>query len=126
MLWPPAVSLLNGGIEAIFGAALGGLYLDATLHRDGSDPIYDGEGSITGYAGGAEIPCKAQMDAATYAMRQADGYVDGDVRIIILSAGLAVEVTAEHQIEVAGKRWMIASAERDAARSHWVCRGRKA
>lgn len=120
------MALLDGGIEAIFGAALGGLYLDATLHRDGSEPIYDGEGAIIGYAGGADIACKAQMDAATYAMRQAEGFVDGDVRIIVLSAGLGTEVTTDHQITVAGKRWAIASAERDAARSHWICQGRGA
>lgn len=120
------VALLDGGIERIFGAALGGLYLPATLHRDGTDPIYDGEGNIVGYAGGVDIACRAQMDAATWAMRQADGYAEGDVRIIVLSAGLDVAVTTDFQITVAGRRRMIASAERDAARSHWICRGRAA
>ena len=120
------MGLLNGGIESIFGAALSGLYLPATLHRDGTDPIYDGEGNITGYTGGADIVCRAQMDAATWAMRQSEGHSDGDVRILVLSAGLGVEITTDFQISVAGKRWMVASAERDAARSHWICRGRAA
>lgn len=120
------MSLLDGGIEAIFGSVFSGIYLDGTLHRDTSEPIFDGEGNIIGFSGGGDIACKAQVDAATYAMRQAEGYSEGDVRIIVLSAGLGVEVTTDMQISVAGKRWMIGSVERDAAASHWVCRGREA
>ncbi|WP_375194650.1 hypothetical protein [Sphingobium sp.] len=120
------MGLLDGGIEAIFGTAFGGLFLPGTLHRDGTEPIFDAEGNITGYEGGEGIPCRLQIDGATYAMRQSDGYVDGDVRIIILSAGLGVEVTTDMQVTGRGQRWMIASAERDAAASHWICRGRKA
>ena len=120
------MGLLDGGIEAIFGAALGGLYLPGTLHRDGTEPIYDDEGAITGYGGGDDVPCRCQVDGATHAMRQSEGYSEGDVRIIILSAGLGGEVTTDLQISAKGKRWMIASAERDAASSHWICRGRAA
>lgn len=120
------MGLLDGGIEAIFGAAFSAFYLDGTLHRDGTDPIYDSEGNITGYAGGADLPCKAQVDGVTYAMRQSEGYAEGDVRIIILSSGLSVELTTDFQVAISGKRWMVASVERDAANSHWVCRGRAA
>ncbi|NML11291.1 hypothetical protein HHL08_14240 [Sphingobium sp. AR-3-1] len=66
------------------------------------------------------------MDAATYAMRQSEGYSEGDVRIIVLVAGLGTEITTDCQISVSGKRWMVGSAELDAASSHWVLRGRKA
>jgi len=120
------VGLLDGGIEAVFGAAFGGFYLPATLHRDGADPIYDGEGNIIGYAGGADIACRAQVDAATWTMRQSEGFVDGDVRIIVLSARLGVDITADFQITVKGVRYMISQPERDAAASHWVLRGRVA
>ncbi|HTH10775.1 MAG TPA: hypothetical protein VMA55_14505 [Acidovorax sp.] len=120
------MSLLDGGIERIFGTAFGALYLDATLHRDGTEPQYDAEGNIIGYNGGADVPCKAQVDAATYAMRQAEGFSEGDCRLLILSAGLGVEVTTDFQVTVAGKRWMVASVDRDAANSHYVCRGRAA
>lgn len=120
------MSLLGGGIASIFGNVFGSLYRDGLLHRDGTDPIYDGEGNIVGYTGGGDVACKAQVDAATYAMRQAEGYSEGDVRIIVLSAGLGVEVTTDFQVSVGGKRWMIGSVERDAANSHYVCRGRAA
>lgn len=120
------MGLLNGGIEAVFGSAFGAFYLDGILHRDGTDPQYDDEGNITGYGGGADIACKAQIDGATYDMRQAEGYADGDMRIIVLSAGLGVAVTTDFQVTVSGKRWMIQSVERDAAASHWILRGRAA
>lgn len=118
------MGLLDGGIEAIFGAAFSGLYLPATLHRDGTEPVYDGSGNITGYSDAADISCRAQVDGATYAMRQAEGYAEGDMRIIVLSSGLTVDITTDFQITVSGKRWSIASAERDAANSHWILRGR--
>lgn len=118
------MGLLDGGIASIFGSALGGLYLPATLHVPGvrTDDI---EGNIS-YADPDNIPCRAQMDGATYAMRQSEGYSEGDVRILILISGLGVEITTDCQISVSGKRWMVQSAELDAAASHWICRGRAA
>ncbi|MGJ8477255.1 hypothetical protein [Sphingobium yanoikuyae] len=118
------MGLLDGGIASIFGAALGGLYLPATLHVPGTRTD-DEEGNIS-YGPETDIACRAQMDAATYAMRQSEGFSEGDVRIIILTAGLGVEVTTDAQISVSGKRWLVASAEQDAAVSHWVLRGREA
>lgn len=118
------MGLLDGGIASIFGAALGGLYLPATLHLPGTRTD-DEEGNIS-YGPETDIACRAQMDAATYAMRQSEGYSDGDVRIIILTAGLGAEVATDCQVTVSGKRWMVGSADLDAASSHWVCRGRAA
>ena len=122
------MSLLNGGIAAIFGAALSGIYQDGQLHRDTTSPVYDGEGNITGYGGGGDIGIKVQRDDCSYAMVRSEGYAEGDVMLIILTAGLGdVEVTTDMQAtDGFGKRWMIESAKLDAAASHWICRGRKA
>ena len=120
------MGLLDGGIEAIFGAAFGGLYLPGQLVRSAADPIYNSQGDIVGYGGGTSLPIRCQIDAATYAMQQAEGYVEGDVRIIVLSAGLAVPITTDHRITAKGQSWLIQSVERDAGASHWICRGRKA
>lgn len=117
------MGLLDGGMEAIFGAALGGLYLPATLHVLGT-PIEDVEGNVIGHTGDADYSCRAQLDDATWSMRQADGYADGDQRIIVLSAGMTVGITTDNEITIRGKRWMIESVQRDAAASHWVLRGR--
>lgn len=119
------MGLLDGGIEAIFGSVFGALYLDGTLHRDISEPIYDVEGQITGYAGGGDMPMKVQRDKCTYAMTQAKGYSEGDTALIILAAQLGgVQITTDMEAtDGAGKRWKIASADLDAASSHWICRG---
>ena len=118
------MGLLDGGIAAAFSAALSGLYLPATLHRPG-EYATDGEGNVLP-AVGADVACRAQVDAASYAMRQSEGYSEGDVRIIVLAAGLDGPVTTDCQITVSDTRWMIGSAEMDAASSHWICRGRRA
>ncbi|WP_066770094.1 hypothetical protein [Sphingobium sp. CCH11-B1] len=122
------MGLLNGGISAIFGAALGGLYLDGILHRDGVNPVYDDEGNITGYAGADDMPIKVQRDACSYSMRQSEGYSEGDVMLIILASSLAgTKVTTDMQAtDGAGDRWTIKSHDLDAASSHWICRGRVA
>jgi hypothetical protein len=122
------MGLLTGGIAAIFGSALSGLYPDGILHREGVEPQYDLEGNVTGYAGGADVPIKVQRDACSYSMRQSEGYSDGDVMLIILAAQLGgVKVTTDMQAtDGAGDRWMIGSADLDAASSHWILRGRAA
>lgn len=121
------MGLLDGGLASIFGAAFGGIFLDGLLHRDGTEPEYDDEGNITGYSPAADIPIKVQRDACSYRIQQSSGYAEGDVMLIILAAGLGVKVTTDMQAtDGGGDRWMIASAERDAAASHWICRGRAA
>jgi hypothetical protein len=119
------VGILDGGIAAVFGAALSGLYLDATLHRGTGSPTYDGEGNITGYTGAGDVAVKAQVDTATEAMRQADGFAEGDARILVLAQGIGT-ITSDHRITVRGQEWHILSAELDAAQSHWTLRARKA
>lgn len=121
------MSLLNGGISAIFGAALSGLYLDGTLHRSGTNPVYDQSGNIVGYSGDGDLTIKVQRDACSWSMKQSPGYVDGDVMLIVLAHGLAEAITTDMEIsDGAGKRWMVQSADLDAASSHWICRGRLA
>lgn len=121
------MSLLDGGIASIFGSVFSGIYLDGTLHRSLTDPIYDGEGSIIGYGGGGDMPIKVQRDKATYGMTRAQGFSDGDCALIILTAQLdGVEITTDMEVtDGHGRRWKIASADLDAASSHWICRGSK-
>lgn len=115
------MGLLNGGVAALFGSVFSAFYLDATLHRAG-EIVYTG-GVITG-TGSVDVPAKAQIDAATYAMVNSDGYVDGDMRIMILNPGVAV--TTDDEITVGGTRWKIQSVTQDPAIAYYECRGRKA
>lgn len=118
------MGLLNGGIAAVFSAAFSGIYLDGTLHAGTGDPIYEGS-KIVGYAGG-DTPIKVQTDAAGDAVKRDQGFAEGDVALIILAQGVP-PVTSDHAVtDGYGDRYSIERAERDAAASHWVCRGRKA
>lgn len=147
------MGLLDGGIAQIFNSVFSSIYLDATLHAGTGQPIYADGGRIVGYIGGGDQSVKAQIDAATEAMRQAEGFAQGDVRLIILttygrpvqlvdvphsddatlsdgseyaqaSYGNVVQMTSDHEVTVQGVRYSIQSVERDPAFSHWVCRGR--
>ena len=117
------MGLLDGGIASIFHSAFSGLYLDATHHAGTGEPVYDANGNITGYLGGDQA-CKAQVDAATDAMRRAEGYAEGDARIIVLAQGLTGGIDSDHEITVRGQKYRILSAELDPAASHYVCRAR--
>ncbi|OGT55483.1 MAG: hypothetical protein A3E01_09245 [Gammaproteobacteria bacterium RIFCSPHIGHO2_12_FULL_63_22] len=121
------MSLLDGGIASVFGSVFGGLYPDGLLHRDGTEPVYDSFGNITGYSTAEDIAIKVQRDACSYSMQRAQGFSDGDVMLIILADGLDILVTTDmHVTDGDGNRWMVKSADLDAASSHWVLRGRAA
>lgn len=120
------MGLLDGDIAALFGSTFGAIYPDGQLVTALTQPVYDGQGNITGYSGDDPVAIKVQRDACTYAMQQSDGYVDGDVRLIVLAQGLP-SITTDHRItDHTGKEWMVQSADLDAASSHWICRGRAA
>ncbi|MGL4640522.1 MAG: hypothetical protein ACRCVX_12440 [Shewanella sp.] len=117
--------MLDGAISELFGEVFGALYLDGTLDTGLAQPIYDTEGNITGYAGGDNVPIKVQTDAASYAMRQQEGFAEGDAMLIVLGQGIG-DVTTDHEVvDGYGVRWKVQSADQDAARSHWVLRGRR-
>jgi hypothetical protein len=119
------MGLLDGGIASIVSATLSGLYLDATLHTGTGEPIYDDDtGAITGYTNAGDVACKAQDDAATDAMRRAEGYAEGDARILILAQGIGT-VTSDFTITVRGQDWRLLSAQLDAAEACWDCRARR-
>lgn len=122
-------SPLGGGLAAVFGAAFSGLYLPGRLVLP-ETPEYDDGGSIIPGAGPELIDCRVQVDSVTESMSQAEGYTDRDVRLLILSAGLASAVTTDCEVDVlegphAG-RWMVASVDRDPAGAYFDCRGRRA
>jgi hypothetical protein len=107
----------------LFGAALAGVYEDATLHRRAS-PSYGGGGAIT-TSSPTTFACKAQIQAMSERMRAAEGYADSDQRIFILASSLAVMPTSDDEITLGGTRWGIASVDQDPARSYWEVRGRR-
>jgi hypothetical protein len=110
-------------------AAYGGPYYDALVHSAG-EPVFDSGGSIVTPGIASSWTCQAQVDSVTQDMRQAEGYTDADMRILVLADTLAGAITLDNTIEVlAGPHagaWMIASINRDPFGVYWELRGRRA
>lgn len=115
-------ALLGGGLQRVFGAAFGAIYLDAMLHRRIKTFGAGGDATVSE----ADATCKAAVDSASRAMRGEAGYVEGDVAIFVLRAGGPQTITTDDEITVGGERFMIESVATDIGRTHWVLRGREA
>ena len=112
-----------------FSAAGLGAFHDALAKWPG-EPEYDDGGSIVTPGVPVELECSAQIDQVTEAMR-AEGYVDGDMRLLVLAATLAGPLDTAARIEMvagpyAGTTWMVASCGRDPCGVYFECRGRRA
>lgn len=122
---PAMFSEIAQGISAMFG----GPYVAAKV-IDQTEQVFDDGGSITDPGAVAERDCMAQVDLATEAMRQADGYAEGDARFLILSATLSGALGTDATVEVlagplAGS-WLVSAIERDPMGVYWQGRGRRA
>lgn len=111
-----------------FAAQFGAPYDDATATWPGT-PIKDAGGSITTAATPIEAACKVQFDAATEAMRQTEGFLETDVRILVLAASLDATLDTRAKIVVASGEyvgtWTLLSCTRDPAGIGYECRGRR-
>lgn len=111
------MGLLDGGGAALFRSVLQGTYLNATLHRPTTTSDGMGGGTVNPDEEGTAV--KIQFEAATEAMRQAQGYTDIDVRILMLASGVDRPST-DHEIVHAGTRYAIAGpVGRDPASAYW-------
>lgn len=113
-------ALLNGGLQAVFGAAFGAVYLPGYLLR--TTLTDDGEG---GYSTSHAVHAiKGQVDQASERMRRADGYTDGDMRVIVLQSGVTVEPNTDDLTVLGGKVWVLSGIQADPAITHWEMTGR--
>lgn len=113
---------LDGGIRAVFGQAFGSLYLPATLIR-----VTLTEDGMGGYLPPVteSIPARGQLDNADKTMRETPGFVETDMKIILLQSGLAVTPTTDDEIIIRGITWQIFRIRRDPADSQWVIHGKR-
>lgn len=109
-------------LESIINGAL--LSVMATLYRSGTyhtaTRIEQPNGDVT--ESFTDTPVKVQRDVCSERMRQAAGYTERDVALIILAYG-GVPTTDDEATDADGARWKIASVDRSADTSHWICRG---
>lgn len=109
-------------------AATGAGFHDAIAKSPGT-AIYDEGGSIGTPGTPTERECSVQVDAATEAMRLAEGYRDKDMRLLVLAATLDGDLNTDATIDVlAGPHqgeWQIASVDRDPVGIYFECSGRR-
>jgi len=121
-----------GAIFADFGIGLsaqfGGPIKPGSVVRYGA-PITDDGGSIVTPGAVTIADCSLQIENATEAMRQADGYTDEDMRLLVLASTLEGTIDTDASIDVLTGpyfgRWSIASVDSDPFGVYWDCRGRR-
>lgn len=109
-------------IAEMMADAFGGIYGEGEIIRR---PLTDdGKG---GWIVGTPVkyPIQLQIDQCTEKMREAAGYTENDVALIILRHGVGTqELNSDDEISSAdGRKWHIFEVGTDAARSHWIGRG---
>ena len=111
-----------------FAATFGSPFEDARAAWPGV-PMRDSGGSIVTPGDPVELDCKAQFDAPTQAMRADAGFLQTDVRILVLAASLAGTLDTAARIVIASGAnagaWELMSCTRDPAGIGYECRGRR-
>lgn len=115
-------------IAAGFSAMLGGPFEPATLSWPGV-ATYDDGGSITAPGNPFQQIAQVQFDTPTEQMRSDPGFIERDMRLLVLRAGLGAELTTRATLIVSCGRnagtWSIETCQGDTAGIGWECRARK-
>lgn len=119
---------LFAGIATGFSEQFGGPFQTATARWPGV-PTRDSGGSITTPGSPVTKSCRVQVCAPTDAMRTDAGFIETDMRLVVLTASLDATLDTNARIVIASGRfagtWELQSATLDTAGIGWVCRGRK-
>lgn len=120
--------LVFSGLATSFAAQFGAPFGDAVVSWPGV-PAYDAGGSITTPAAPVTATCKAQFDAPTQAMRQSEGFLETDARILVLASTLDGVLDESAKLVIASGAnsgtWALLSVTRDPAGIGYECRARK-
>lgn len=112
-------------LATAFSQQFGGPYIDAEATWPGT-PTKDDGGSITAAGSSISVPCNVQFDTATLAMRETEGFLETDVRLLVLIGALD---TRAKIVVASGERegsWALLSCNRDPGGIGFECRGRRA
>ncbi|MBW8725444.1 MAG: hypothetical protein JF625_09860 [Inquilinus limosus] len=113
------MSLLDGSLRAVFGAAFAPLLLDGTLHV----AVKDADGGMILPPVFADVPVKGHRDEIGDRQRADWGIPDRAVRLIVLQAGVAAAPTLDDEITLTGGRWRISTIACDPAGAAWILTG---
>jgi len=115
-------------IATAFSAAGLGPYQPSVASWPGV-PVEDDGGSIVSPGTPMEIDVMAQVDSVTDAMRTEAGFVDRDVRLLILADGLTRPIDTAATVSVSAGAsagvYSVQTAQLDPMGVYWDCRGRR-
>lgn len=115
-------------LATAFSNIAGGPFVDAVATWQGL-PTYDNGGSITTPGASASYDCKAQFDAPTQQMRAAEGFLQTDVRILVLAKSISRALDTEATITVTSGphagTWALLTCQRDPVAIGYECQGRR-
>lgn len=113
------------GLAIAFSDTFGGPYFAATASWPGT-PTVDNGGSITAPGTPSEVECRAHGDAVTQAMRQAEGFLETDARLLVLGPDtLDTKATLTIDAGPHAGDWQLLAVTRDPGGIGWECRGRR-
>jgi hypothetical protein len=117
---------LFAGIAASVSQAMGGPYHSAVV-RTSTPPVLDDGGSIVTPGQPVERACQCQVDTATDAMRADAGFIQGDMRLLILELDgvLGTDATVAVTAGPGQASYSVQAVTRDAAGIGWEARGRR-
>ena len=121
-MFEQAFASIAGGFADRFGAP----FVDALAWWPG-EPAKDAGGSIVTPGTPVQYPCRAQFDAPTFAMRQAEGFTEQDARILVLGFSATLDDKAEIRVAIGDNagQWRLLTVTRDPAGVGYECRARK-
>lgn len=116
------------GIALAVSARFGGPYWDAVAVWEGA-PVKDDGGSIVTPGNPIEKPCSAQVDKVTDEMRREAGYIEKDVRLLVLASTLDGALDADATVNVtagphAGSYRVHSITDHDPLAIYWQARAR--
>lgn len=113
------------GLATGFSDAFGGPY-HAAVARWAGTPTYDTGGSITAPGSPSQTDCRAQGEAATQAMRANEGFLETDIRLLVIGL-TALDTLATVEIEAGphAGTWALMTVARDPVGVGWECRARR-
>lgn len=113
------MTLLEGGITALFGDVFGEFYLDGSIISVANAD--DGEGGYTQTT--TTHACKLQVDACTDRQKLELGYTARDVRVLILQASASVRPSPGNRVVSRGVTYTVGPVvTEDPASSYWEIR----
>jgi hypothetical protein len=113
------MSVIDGGLQAVFGAAFAALYADGVLHS--TTTADDGADSFT--ASATDVPIKVLVESLSDRDRAAAGLPRTAVTLSVLAAGLGATIALDDSITVGSASYRVVQVDMDAAQSSYAVIG---